>query len=63
VAAYAEGGEGAGDGYGVFERGASGHEGGGGESFGLVEFRNGAVDARGKAEVVRVDDKAGSHEE
>jgi hypothetical protein len=26
-----------------------------------MEFRDGAIDARGEAEVVRVDDKAGSH--
>ena len=59
MAAYAEGGVGVGDGDGVVEGGAGGHEGGGGEGAGLVELGDGAVDAGGEAEVVRVDDEAG----
>jgi len=61
VAADAECGVGVGDGDGVVEGGAGGHEGCGGEGAGLMEFGDGAVDAWGEAEVVRVDDEAGSH--
>ena len=61
VAAYAEGGIGVGDGDGVVEGWAGGHQGGGGEGAGLMELGDGAVDAGGEAEVVRVDDEAGRH--
>jgi hypothetical protein len=62
VAADAEGGVGAGDGDGVVERRAGGHEGGGGEGVGVMELRDGAIDASCEAEVVRIKDEAGSHE-
>ncbi len=45
VAAYAEGGVGAGYGDGVVEGWAGGHEGGGGEDAGLMELGDGSVDA------------------
>ena len=61
MAATAEGGVGAGDGDGVVEGWAGGHEGGGGEDSGGVEFADGAVDGRGEAEVVGVEDEAGGH--
>ncbi len=61
VAADAEGGVGAGDGDGVVEGWAGGHESGGGEGAGLMELGDGAIDARGEAEVVCVDDEAGRH--
>ena len=54
-------GMGVGDGDGVVERGAGGHQGGGGEGAGLVKFCDGAIDARSEAEVVRVDDESGRH--
>ena len=47
VAADSEGWMGVGDGDGVVERGAIGHERGGGEAAGGVEFCDGAIDARG----------------
>lgn len=59
MAAYAECRVRAGDGDGVFKRRARGHEGCGGEGVGLVKLGDGAVDARGEAEVVCVDDEAG----
>jgi hypothetical protein len=62
VAADAERGVGASDGDGVLECGAGGHEGGGGERSGLVELKDGEIDARGEAEVVCVDDEAGGHD-
>ena len=46
-----------GDGNGVVEEGSGGHEGGGGERVGAMEFRDGAIDAGGEAEVVGVDDE------
>src|SRR5271170_7246423 len=61
VTAYAEGWVGVGDGYGVIERSAGGHERGRGESFGLMELCDGAVDAGSEAEVVRVDDESEWH--
>ena len=61
VAADAEGRVGVGDGDGVVEGRAGGHEGGGGEGAGLVKLGDGAVDAGSEAEVVRVDDESGSH--
>lgn len=61
VAAYAESRIAGGDGDGVVKRRAGGHESGGGKDACLVEFENGAVDARGEAEVVSVDDEAGRH--
>ncbi len=61
MAADAEGWVGVGDGDGVVEGRAGCHESGGGKGSGLMEFRDGAIDARGEAEVVRVDDEAGSH--
>jgi hypothetical protein len=61
VAAYAEGRIGVGDGDGIVECSASGHQGSGGERVGVVKLCDGAVDAWGEAEVVRVDDESGSH--
>ncbi len=46
---------------GVLKGGATGHEGGGGKGAGGVELRDGAVDARGEAEIVCVEEKAGQH--
>ena len=57
VAADFEVGVGAGDGDGVVEEGSGGHEGGGGERVGAMEFGDGAIDAGGEAEVVGVDDE------
>lgn len=62
VAADAERGSGAGDGDGVVEGRAGGHESGGGEDTGGVELGDGAVDALSEAEVICVDDEAGRHE-
>jgi len=62
VAADAEGWGGVGDSDGVVEGWAGGHEGCGGEDACVVELGDGAVDARGEAEVVCVDDEAGGHE-
>ena len=62
VATYAECGMGVGDGDGVFECRASCHEGGGGECVGFVKFCDGAIDARGETEVVRINDEPGGHE-
>lgn len=59
MAADFEGGMGAGGLDGVVEERAGGHESGRGERAGLVELGDGAVDARGEAEVVGVDDKLG----
>ena len=42
---------------GIVEEGGCGHEGGGGERVGAVEFGDGAVDAGSEAEVVGVDDE------
>ena len=53
----------AGDGDGVVEGWAVGHQGGGCKCASLMQFENGAIDAARKAEVVCVDDEAGSHEE
>ncbi len=61
VAADAESRVGMGDGDGVLECGAGGHQGGGGEGFGLVKLHDGTVDAWSEAEVVRVDDESGRH--
>jgi hypothetical protein len=61
VAAYAEGGVGARDGDGVIKRRAVGHECGRGEGAGLMKLGDGSVDARGEAEVVRVEDETGRH--
>ena len=61
VAADAEGRVRVGDGYGVVEGGAAGHEGGGGEGAEGVEFGDGAVDAAGEAEVVCIEDEAWGH--
>jgi hypothetical protein len=61
VAADAEGGMGEGEGDGVVEGEAVGHEGGGGEDAAQVEFKDGAIDAEGEAEVVGVEDEAGGH--
>jgi hypothetical protein len=61
VAAHAEGGIGVGDGDGVIECVAGGHQRGGGERFGLMELRDGTVDTGSEAEVVRVDDESGRH--
>lgn len=61
VAADGERGVGVGDGDGVVEGVAGGHEGGGGEDAGLVELADGAIDAWSEAEVVGVDDEAGGH--
>ena len=62
MAADAEGGPGEGERDGVREGRTRGHEGGGGEGAGVVELGDGAVDARGEAEVVGVDDEAGHWE-
>jgi hypothetical protein len=61
VTAYSEGWIGMGDGDGVLEGSAGGHQSGGGEGFGLVKLRDGAIDARSEAEVVGVDDESRSH--
>ena len=61
VTAYSEGWVGVGDGDGILERCAGGHERGGGDGSGLVELRDGAIDAVSEAEVVRVDDESGRH--
>jgi hypothetical protein len=61
VAADSEGRGGAGDGDGVVECGAVGHESGGGEGAGAMQFEDGAVDAGGETEVVGVEDEAGGH--
>ena len=61
MAADAEGRVGVGDGDGVVECGAGGHEGGGGEDSGLMELGDGTIDAGCEAEVVCVDDEAGGH--
>lgn len=61
VAAYAECGVAAGDGHGVVEGGAGGHEGSRSEGSGEVKFKDGTVDAGGEAEVVRVEDESGRH--
>ncbi len=61
MAAYAERGVGVGDGDGVVEGRAGGHESGGGEGAGLVKLGDGAVDAGSEAEVVGVDDESGRH--
>ena len=63
MAADAEGGARAGDGYGFIESGAVGHEGGGGQGAGVVEFGDGSVDAGGETEVVGVEDEARRHRE
>lgn len=57
MAAYTEGGIGVSDSDRIVKRGARGHESGRGESFGSVEFSNGAIDAGGEPKVVRVDDE------
>ena len=56
VATDAECGIGEGDGDGVVKCGAGGHEGCGGEGASLMELGDGAVDAGGETEVVRVED-------
>ena len=61
MATDAEGGFGEGDGDGVVERRAGGHEGCRGEGAGLMKLGDGAIDAGGEAEVVRVEDEAGRH--
>src|SRR5258708_27474745 len=61
VTAYAQSWIRLGDGDGVLEGGAGGHQGGGGEGFGLVKLRDSAIDARSEAEVVGVDDESRSH--
>ena len=61
VAAYAEGGVGVGGGDGVGKGWAGGHESGGGEGPCPVKLDDGAIDAGGEAEVVRVDDESGRH--
>jgi len=61
VAADAKSGVRLGEGDGIVEGGAAGHEGGGGEDVGLMELEDGAVDAGGEAEVVCVDDEACGH--
>ena len=61
VTADAESRVGVGDGDRVLEGWSGGHEGGGGEGFGLVKLGDRAVDAGSEAEVVRVDDESGSH--
>ena len=48
---------GVGDGDGVVKEGPGGHESGGGERAGAMEFDDGAVDAGGEAEVVGVGDE------
>ncbi len=48
----------AGKSYGFVQLGAPGHHAGGGDDAALVRFGDGAVDARGEAEVVGVDDEA-----
>ena len=45
----------------IFAGGAIRHEGGGGEDASLVELDDGAIDARGEAEVVCVDDETRRH--
>ena len=50
--------QGAGKGKGFVQLSASGHHAGGGDDAALVRFGDGAVDARGEAEVVGVDDEA-----
>jgi hypothetical protein len=54
VAAGFEGGVVVGEANGIVKERAGGHEGGGGEGAGGVEFDDGAVDAGGEAEVVGV---------
>ena len=49
------------DGDGIVEGRAVGHERGRGDSAGLMEFKDGAVDATGEAKVVCVDDEASGH--
>jgi hypothetical protein len=61
MAANTKGLVGMGDGHGMIERSPVGHEGGGGQNMGLMKLGDGAIDARGEAEVVRVDDEASSH--
>jgi hypothetical protein len=61
MTADAEGGVGMGDGHGVIEGWAGGHEGRRGEDAGAVEFEDGAIDAGCEAEVVCVDDETGWH--
>ena len=61
VAADAERGLRVGDADGVVKGRAVGHEGGGGESAGGVQFGDGAIDAGGEAEVVGVEDEARGH--
>ena len=59
MTAHAESGIRAGGCDGVIKGWPGRHEGCGGESVCLVKLGNGAVDARGEAEVVCVDDEAG----
>jgi hypothetical protein len=50
-----------GESYSVVERGAGGHEGGGGNGAGIVQLGDGTVDAGRETEVVRIDDEANCH--
>ena len=63
VATDAEAVMGAGDADGIVERRTAGHERGGGEYPGLVQFGDGAIDAGGEAKVVSVEDEACGHGE
>ena len=61
MAANTEGWIGAGDGHGIVKGSAGGHQRSGAKCPSLMKLHNGAINARGKAEVVRVDDETGSH--
>lgn len=61
MAANTKGGMSARDGNGVVKGRTGCHQCGGGQGSGAMELRDSAIDARCKAEVVCVDDEAGSH--
>lgn len=61
MTAYAEGRVRMGDADGVVKSGPAGHQSGGGEGVGLVEFRDGTVNAEGESKVICIKDKARRH--
>ena len=61
VTADAEGGACQGDGDSVVERGSGSHQCCGGDSTGVVQLGDGAIDAGREAEVIRIDDEANLH--
>lgn len=63
VAADAEERAGKGERDGIVKRRACGHERGGAEAAGIVQFCDGAIDAGGEAEIVSIDEKAGHLEQ